>query len=496
MFPDANLKRRLSGMDAFFLYAEREEQPMHVGATCLFDGRIPYLQFMRGLEARLDAIPRYRQRVVPSPLGLGHPTWEDDPDFDMKNHVFRVRVKEPGTDKELRELTGKIFTGTLDRNKPLWEVYVVEGLSEKRGALIFKVHHCMVDGVAGIGLAMVLFDMTPEPPKLRKKPRGKITLPNATQLLYDALWDAAIESVDHWTRFQKSLVDFSTNTNGSDLSLSLKKFAGTMAGFLVPLTRMPFNKPLNGRRLVVWRNYSFNDVRAVRAAAGGTINDVLLTAIGGAMRKYLAWKNPNQRRMPRSLRVLVPVNVRQEHERGALGNRVSFLPVEVPLHIEDHIERLHAVHLNMQDLKEARVSTAVSLMFEVVFGLPAQLQAAALSAVANPNIQVLFPTGMPPANVICTNVPGPNIPLYVLGKRLLATYPKVPVTMEMGVNFAITSYDQKLFVNVCADGVAAGDADKIAEYLDETFQELLAQAEIKQADYVRVRTSAMETSSY
>jgi diacylglycerol O-acyltransferase len=483
-------------MDAFFLYAEREEQPMHVGATCIFDGRIPYLQFMRSLEARLDVIPRYRQRIVPSPLGLGHPTWEDDPDFNMKNHVFRVRVKEPGGDEELRELTGKIFTGTLDRNKPLWEVYVVEGLSNKRGALIFKVHHCMVDGVAGIGLAMVLFDMTPEPPKLRRKPFRATPLPNPKQLLVDALWDAAIESVEHWTRFQKTLVDFSSNTNGNDLSYLLRKFAATMAGFLVPLTRLPFNKPLNGRRLVVWRNYSFTDVRAVRAAAGGTINDVLLTAIGGAMRKYILWKDPKNKKMPRSLRVLVPVNVRQEHERGALGNHISFLPVEVPLHIEDHIERLHAVHLNMDELKEARVSTAISLMFEAILGLPAQVQAVALSAVASPSVQQLLPTGMPPANVICTNVPGPNIPLYVLGKRLLATYPKVPVTMEMGVNFAITSYDQRLFVNICADGVASGDAEKIAEYLDESFQELLNAAEIKQADYVRVRTSAMETGSF
>ncbi len=494
MLPDLNLKRRLTGMDAFFLYAEREEQPMHVGATCIFDGRIAYLQFMKSLEARLHLIPRYRQRVVPSPLGIGHPTWEDDPDFNIKNHVFRVKVKAPGTEKELRQLTGKIFTGTLDRNKPLWEIYVVEGLDGKLGSLILKVHHCMVDGVAGIGLALILFDMTPEPPKLRKKPFNPDPIPDGKTLLVDALWDSAIESVDHWTRFQKSVTDFGAASDNGDLSLALRKFGQTLGSLLLPLARMPFNKPLNGRRLVVWRSYSFTDARAVRAVAGGTFNDVILTAIGGAVRKYLIMKNRDPKKMPRTLRILVPVNVRQEHERGALGNRISFLPVEVPLHIEDPIERLQAVHLRTRELKEARVSTTVGLMFEAMQGLPAQLQAAALGAVANPSLQALLPTGMPPGNMICTNVPGPNIPLYVLGKRLLATYPKVPVVLEMGINFAIASYDQRMFVNICADGVTANDAEKMGEFLDASFEELLAAAEVKQADYVRIRASAAEAA--
>ncbi len=477
-------------MDAFFLYAEREEQPMHVGATCIFQGRIPYLQFMRSLEARLHLIPRYRQRVVPSPLGIGHPTWEDDPDFNIMNHVFRVKVKAPGGEKELRQLSGKIFTGTLDRNKPLWEIYVVEGLDGKLGSLIIKVHHCMVDGVAGIGLALILFDMSPDPPKLRKKPYNPAPIPDRKTLLMDAIWDSAADSVDHWSRLQKGLVDFSTKEVGTDLSLSLRKFGQTLvSSFLLPLARLPFNKPLNGRRIVVWRSYSFTDARAVRAVAGGTFNDVVLTAVGGAIRKYLLVKNRDNQKLPRSIRVLVPVNVRQEHERGAMGNRVSFLPVEVPIYIEDPIERLQATHLKTRELKEARVSTAVNLMFEAVQGFPAQMQAAALGVVANPTLQSLMPTGMPPGNLICTNVPGPNIPLYVLGRKLLATYPKVPVVMEMGLNFAITSYDQKLFVNICADGVVGNDAEKIGEFLDASFEELLAAAEVKQAEYVRIRNS-------
>jgi hypothetical protein len=321
----------------------------------------------------------------------------------------------------------------------------------------------MVDGVAGIGLALILFDMTPEPPKLRKKPFNPDPIPDGKTLLVDALWDSAIESVDHWTRFQKSVTDFGAASDNGDLSLALRKFGQTLGSLLLPLARMPFNKPLNGRRLVVWRSYSFTDARAVRAVAGGTFNDVILTAIGGAVRKYLIMKNRDPKKMPRTLRILVPVNVRQEHERGALGNRISFLPVEVPLHIEDPIERLQAVHLRTRELKEARVSTTVGLMFEAMQGLPAQLQAAALGAVANPSLQALLPTGM-------------------------------PVVLEMGINFAIASYDQRMFVNICADGVTANDAEKMGEFLDASFEELLAAAEVKQADYVRIRASAAEAA--
>jgi len=487
---DSDLPRRMSGMDAFFLYAERDDQPLHVGATCVFDGKIPFLKFMRNLEARLHMIPRYRQRVVPSPLGIGHPTWEDDPDFDIKNHVFRVKIKSPGGEKELRQLSGKIFTGTLDRSKPLWEIYVVDGMEGGQGGLIFKVHHCMVDGVAGIGLAFVLFDMVPEAPKLRKKPFKPTPLPDQKSLLVDALWDSATDSVEHWTRFQKAMVNFGSSLNGTDLPTALKSFGSTLGKILLPLKLMPFNKSLNGRRLVCWREYSFTDTRAIRAVAGGTFNDVILTCVTGAIRRYLEHKLDNAQRIPRNMRILCPVNVRQEHERGSMGNKISFLPVETPLRIKDPIARLNAISLKTSELKESKIGGSVSLFLEALQGVPAQFQSAALSAVANPSVQSLLPTAMPPGNLIVTNVPGPQIPLYVMGKRLLATYPKVPVVMEMGINFAISSYDQKLFVNCCADGIVGNDIDKIMQYMDESFEELMHAAEVKQADYVRIRGQA------
>jgi WS/DGAT/MGAT family acyltransferase len=481
-------------MDAFFLYGEREDQPMHVGAVCIFEGKIPFTKFVKNLEARLHLVPRYRQRVLTAPLNVGHPTWEDDPDFDIRNHVFKVKVKAPGGEKELRQLAGKVFTGALDRNKPLWEIYVVEGLAKGEGALIFKVHHCMVDGVAGIGLAMVLFDMVPDAPRLRKKPYKAPPLPDTGTLLYDAIWDTAIESVEHWARFQRSLVAFSQSLNGTGMSQALKKFGSTMGNFLVPLTQLPFNKQMNGHRIFAWRQVSFSDARAIRAVAGGTVNDVVLATLGTATRKYLE-SSRHVKKLPRFMRVLCPVNVRQEHERGALGNRISFLPVEVPLHLDDPIERLHAVHLTTKELKVAKVPDAVSLMFDAIQGLPAPFQAASLGAVSKPTVQQMLLTMMPPGNMICTNVPGPQIPLYVVGKRLKAMYPKVPVVMEMGINLAITSYDQKMFLCFCADGKAGRDVERMAQFFDQAFEDLRAAAEVKQADYVRITRTAQEAVS-
>lgn len=474
-------------MDAFFLYAERPEQPMHVGATCIFQGKISHKNLIRHIESRLHLIPRYQQRVVPAPFNIGHPTWENDPDFDLKNHIFRVSLKGAKDDEELRALSGKIFTGMLDRNKPLWEIYLVEGLEGNRTAMVFKVHHCMVDGVAGISLAYIAFDMTPEPVKVKKQTFKAPPLPDTSTLLYDALWDNAIDGIEHWSRFQRSVINFGKGFESSDVARAIKKFAATISGFLLPFTKAPFNGALAPGRLVSWLEVPFADARAIRAVSGGTVNDVILSALGTAVKLYME-KRGEKKKTPRELRVLVPVNVRQEHERAALGNRISFMPVEVPLTFDDPIATLHAVHINTQEMKDSKIPDSVSLMFEALQGMPAPMQAIALNGASNPMVQNLLSyfTAMPPGNMICTNVPGPNIPLYVMGKRLLAMYPKVPVVMEMGINLALTSYDQKLFLCFCADSRSGRDVEMFKDCFAEAFASMLEAAEVKSADYVRI----------
>ena len=483
---NGNLNRRLSPMDAAFIYMESDEQPMHVGAVCTFDGRVPFQRFVKTLESRLHLLPRYRQRAMMAPFNIGHPTWEDDPHFDIRNHIFRLKVSAPGDDEELRKLSNQILSGVLDRNKPLWEIYFIEGLSNKRTGLVVKVHHCMVDGVAGIGLAFVLLDVVPEPPKIRKPPYAPPPLPDAGTLVMDALWDNAIDGIKHWTRWQRSAVAYARGFEKADLVRNVRRFTGTMGKFLLPQARMPFNRPLSGDRALLFRSYSFSDARAIRAVVGGTVNDVILTVLSSATRKLLEVRG---KRIPRQMRVLVPVNVRRENERASLGNHISLMPCEVPLHPAGAVERLQAITVCMRDLKESKVADAISLMFDIFQGGPAPLQSFSLGLFSKNRVQTLIDRlagPIPPANMICTNVPGPQIPLYVCGHKLLSMYPTLPVALEMGINLAITSYDQKLFISFVGDEVAEEDMSLLADFFDQSFRELREAAAVKEAQYVEI----------
>lgn len=483
---NGNLNRRLSPMDAFFLYLESEEQPMHVGAICTFEGRVPYQRFVKTLEARLHLIPRYRQRAMMTPFNIGHPTWEEDPHFDIRNHIFRLKLPAPGTDEELRKLSSQILTGALDRNKPLWELYFVEGLSDKRTAIIAKVHHCMVDGVAGIGLAFVLFDVVPDSPKARRQPFNPAPLPDPSALMMDALWDNAIEGIKHWTRWQRSAIAYARGLDRADLVRNVRKFTETMGSFLLPSTRMPFNRPLSGERSLIFREYSFSDARAIRAVVGGTVNDVILTVLGSAVRQLLEVRG---KRIPHQMRVIVPVNVRREHERASLGNHISLMPCEIPLQPEGVVERLQATSVRMRDLKDSKVADAISLMLEAFQGGPAPLQSLSLGFFAKKRVQTVIDKlagPVPPANLICTNVPGPQIPLYVCGHKLLSMHPTLPVALEMGINLAITSYDQKLFISFVGDEVAEEEMKLLADFFDASFKELRQAAAVKEAQYVAI----------
>lgn len=471
-------------MDAFFLYLEREEEPMNVGFVAQFEGKIPFKRFKSHIDARLHLIPRYLQRVIPAPLHVGMPTWEFDPDFDIDNHIHYVKCDAPGDDDALRRTSERLFRGTLDRNKPLWEIYVIHGMTGNRTGMVTKIHHCMVDGIAGVALMYLIFDAWPKPEKVKKQKYIPQPLPSQAQLLYDALWDNAIDALDHWARFQKGLADYARGFSASQTLDAFKEFAAAMRDYLSPAKRMPFNKPFSGERKFAFADFSFAEARAIRAACGGTLNDVALTVLSGACQRYALMHGEKLRK--RYLRVLVPVNIRTEDERGAMGNRISFLPIEIPLEVKDHVERLRIINETTQEMKQSRVSEAVSLMFNALQGAPAPLQALALGSAARPTAQQAL--GMiwqvPPMHLICTNVPGPQIPLYSVGKRLLNYYALLPIALEMGISCGITSYDQRLFISFIADGNAAPDVDKLMDYMRECFIELRAAAEVKERHVV------------
>ncbi|GMW00729.1 MAG: diacylglycerol O-acyltransferase [Candidatus Hydrogenedentota bacterium] len=480
---DGQLDRRLTPMDAFFLYVERPEAPMHVGCVSLFEGKLPFRKFVKHLEERIHLIPRYQQRVVPPPFSIGHPTWEFDPGFHIENHITQTTLPKPGSAEELRAYAARMYEVPLDRDKPLWEIHVVYGLEKGRSAIVTKVHHCMIDGIAGVELMTLVLDTVPNPCKVKKQYYAPPPLPDKGQQIYDALWDNAIGALEHWTRLQRDLAEYSGDLGPKEISSAFKEFSTTMAGFLSPIRRLPFNKPFSGKRTIAWCSISFAEAREIRKACGGTFNDIMLSVLAGAIRSYLLEMGHSTRH--ETLRVLVPVNLRRENERGKLGNRITFLPVEVPLRIHNPVERLEVVSETMTTLKQKRVAEAINLMFEILQSAYAPIQATVVAGAASPlgrSMLGLF-SKVPPLHLICTNVPGPQVPLYGVGRRLIENYVFVPITLEMGITCGITTYDQRVFASIIGDEATLPDAEALTRHFQAAFEELRLRSEVEQEVY-------------
>jgi WS/DGAT/MGAT family acyltransferase len=461
----ANLSHRLGAQDAAFLYFEREATPMNIGSVAVFGTEIPYGRFVKNVEEKLHLIPRYRQRVIPAPLNLAHPTWEFDPEFDVRKHIIPVRLDAPGTRGQLRDLAARLFQGMLSRDKPLWEIYLVHGLEGGGSALVSKVHHCLVDGVSGIELLMIVLDVSPSPPPPPPpdEPYAPPPLPDPISRLSDALFDRLADGLKRRADFQKELL--STLDNPASLRSISRALETALPYFARPQRRAPFNAPFSGERRLAWSDYSFAEVRAIRQACGGTVNDVVLTILGGALSRY--YEAHGQETQNRVARVLTPVNVRREDERGALGNRISMLLVEVPLGVRNPIERLNIVRERCDNLKRNHIADGMELLADSLGVLPPTLQALLATLPSPPNTV---------ANMVCTNVPGPMIPLYSVGHRLEAHYPLVPIAWEMGVGCAVTSYNQKLYFALMADAKAAPDVDRLGDLLGQAYVELRSAA--------------------
>jgi diacylglycerol O-acyltransferase len=451
-------------MDASFLYFEKKEAPLHIGGIHVFDGEIPFETFREMVDAKLPLLPRYRQKVIPAPLNLGHPTWEFDPNFDIKRHIFQVNVDAPGTITQLRELAEKLLAGMLDRSKPLWEIYIVEGLEGGNSALISKVHHAMVDGISGVDLMKIMFDMSPNPAPLPKIDKTSPPAPRSadfTRNLIDGLIGSAEETMRSWTEFQKSLVNLTENLIKETPQNIAKSSRTVLPSVATPVSLMPFNRQNTGKQKLAWAEYSFAEARAIRANIGGTVNDVVLTVLSGAIIRYLELHG--EKTAGRAVRVMVPVSMRREDQRGALGNMVSVLPVEIPLDLKNPLERYRYLTEKTGTLKGSRVAEGVNIFSALMGTIPASMQALVGSFASTP---------VPAFNIVCTNVPGPQIPLYVLGKRMTASYPYVPTAFSVGVSCGFMSYDQRLFFGIAAEASGMPDSEKFKEFLDQSFAEL------------------------
>lgn len=456
-----NLSTRLSSMDATFLYFEKKEAPMHIGSVSIFEGEIPFKRFKDNLNARLPLLPRYRQKVIPDPFKLSHPTWEFDADFDIKNHVFRLKLDSPGSEADLVELAGRIFTPLMDRGKPLWDIHLVYGLEGKRMAMISRVHHCMVDGISGVDLLKIVLDISPDAkpapvPKTVPPPR-----PDLTRRFFDSLLGGMQEGMNRFMEFQNGLLNLAQSMTTDGATGALPGLSQLLVALAAPASLLPFNRPCSGERKLVWSRVSFAEARAIRAALKGTVNDVVLTVLGGAVARYAQLHG--QQVAGRNLRVMVPVSLRREEQRGTLGNLVSLMPLEIPLDLTDPLERFKHINIKTLAMKSSRAAESFNMLTALIGILPASVQAVVGS-------MATFP--LPPVNMVATNVPGPQVPLYAMGKRMIDYYPYVPVGYAVGCGCAIMSYDQKLYFGLTADAQAMPDVESLKAFLDESFIEL------------------------
>ncbi len=468
--PAATLTRRMSAEDAWFLYFEKPDAPLHIGSVAIYDGDISFDRFYASMAARMHLIPRYRQRAVIPPFYAGHPTWEDDSQFSLDRHLRAVKLPAPGTDEQLRRLSCELFAEMLPRDRPLWDITVIRGLEGNRTAYLSRVHHCLVDGVSGIELLLAVLDLVPnpEPTPPPAEPWHPAPSPQPLTSWADAMFDQWNQGLRAFTDWQQSLLDpRGQMREATELARAIQT---AMPAAMRQPAKTPWNKPIGSKRDIGWTEMSFAEVRGIRGALGGTVNDVMLTILGGGLGRYLQARGVKTEGM--KLRLMIPVNVRKEDEKGALGNRVSMMLPEVPVGITDPVLRLAAVHAEMERLKSTQQANAFEALSHLSSNVPAAFHALAGMG------------GVPPggANLVCTNVPGPMIPLYTVGHRMLAHYPMVPLAGDLGIGAGITSYDKSLYLTVMSDPDIIPDVATIAEYCAGEFQQLRAAANVPVSD--------------
>jgi diacylglycerol O-acyltransferase / wax synthase len=457
-------KDRLSAVDASFLAQEKQSSHMHVGALVIFDGPAPSREeFEAHLRSRLRRVPRYRQKLAFPRLEAGRPFWVDDPNFNLDYHVRHTALPKPGSEEQLRALAGRIFSQRLDRSKPLWEVWIVHGLEGGRFALISKTHHALVDGVSGVDIATVLFDLTPVPGELEDdddwRPEPE---PSDVELVAEgvkglvrtpfSLAGRAVGALQHPAETLERVREVAEG-------LGEVVWAG-----LNPAPDVPLNVEIGPHRRIRWEQSRLSDFKEIKNSLGGTVNDAVLAVVAGALRRWL--QDRGVRTDGVELRALVPVSIRGEDERGALGNRIAAMRGPLPVYVDDPVERLQVVREGMGQLKESKQALGA----EVIAGLNEFAPPTLLAQASRLNFSTrLF-------NLIVTNVPGPQFPLYLLGREMQEIVPIAFLPENHALAVAIMSYNGKVDFGLLADYDALPDIDAFATHLEESLAELLEAA--------------------
>jgi diacylglycerol O-acyltransferase len=454
---------RLSWGDTVFLHLEREGMPLNVASICNFEGEISLADCMRFIESKLPSLPRYMKRVVPAMFNVGLPSWEYDSEFDLRRHIREVRLPH-GTTSELKDLAGKLFGTVMDRQHPLWDITLVRGLKGGRTGVIFRMHHCLCDGIAGVGLMNVLLDANPDAPRLPKR-KVKFRVPppqDPLSSLTTGFVDSYSDMVKRILSAMADLLTMAERVAANGGTVDPKEFASLFPEITAFTERLHFNILYKGPQKFACTEIPLADVKAIRKDCGASVNDVILAIVTATVRRYSELHG--ERVKGRLLRMMVPVNLRGSVNTSELGNRISLVPVTVPLDIRDSRKLLAAVHKRTEFLKRMHAAELVSLAGGLIGMFPTSLQ-----GFAGPLASQLPVT---PFNLVCTNVPGPQFPLYLLGHKMVEWYPYVPVGGEMAVNCAILSYDGKVYFGFSGDVHAAPDLRRMEKLLLTSFQEL------------------------
>jgi WS/DGAT/MGAT family acyltransferase len=456
---------RLTAIDASFLHQEGPTSHMHVGAVTLFEGPPPpFEEFLDSIRERLHLVPRYRQRLTFPRFEAGRPLWVDDPTFHLEYHVRQTALPKPGSEEQLLALTSRTFSQQLDRSKPLWELWLVEGLESGGFALISKTHHALIDGISGIDLATVLFDLEPVPPVIDHPPEA--WTPHLEPTPAEVVASGAIGAVRQGLRTAERAAKILTRPSAA---LAEAREAAEGLGEIVwaglnPAPDTPLNVEIGPHRRFVGVRGNLRDYKLIKDTFGGTINDVVLTAVSGSLREWL--RSRGVRTEGLELRALVPVSTRQKHEHGALGNRIAVMRGPLPVYIEDPLARLRTVRQAMDGLKESKQAVGAEVLSNVQNFAPPTILAQAS--------RLNFSTRL--FNLIVTNVPGPQFPLYVRGREMEDVFPVAFLPKNHALAIAIMSYNGHINFGLLGDYDALPDLDRIGDGIEASLAELLALA--------------------
>jgi WS/DGAT/MGAT family acyltransferase len=465
---------RLTGLDTSFLHMERAGAHMHVASVSVFEGPAPsHQEFRDHIGSRLHLVPRFRQKLRFVPFDQGRPVWVDDPHLNMEYHVRQTALPAPGSDEQLRNLAARIFSQQLDRSKPLWELWLVEGLHGGRFAIVGKSHHALVDGVSGVDITTVLFDLDAEPqgPPPSSPPWLARPEPTDLKLLGDA-WRERLTSPPEIVR------GFRAALRGPRQVLKGVGATSKMIGAGMAAPSSVFNVEIGPHRRLAMTQADLAELKRVKDAHGGTVNDVILSIVAGGIGRYLRARGHDTAGL--ELRAMVPVSVRADEEHGALGNRISAMMAPLPVWSEDPVERLEVVSAEMGDLKSSGQAVGAEILTKLTDFAPSTIasQAARLQPA-----QRFF-------NLVVTNVPGPQFPLYVLGRKMESIFPMVPLARRQALCVGIMSYDGQVNFGLIGDYDAMADLDSFGLDLEAATAETIATVPAKSKRGAKAKVSA------